>query len=94
MSCEREMSLEEVVKELPEYHRAGKEYRFLKEGIIKLRGALANFIGASQPKDLDELELAFRSMPGPEADKITAIDAIHVLRETWPLEGVPDAEQK
>ena len=50
--------------------------------ISKLRKALAGLVGASTKEDLEALEVAFRSVSGIEADKIAAINAIHILLET------------
>lgn len=49
---------------------------------MKLRRALAGLVGADTAKELDEMELGLRLMPGIEADKIAAVNAIHALRET------------
>lgn len=50
--------------------------------IKKLRSALSNLIGASTIEELKAIELILRTTPAPEADKIAAINAIHVLMET------------
>lgn len=49
-----------------------------------LRRALAALVGADTAKELDEMELGLCLMPGIEADKIVAVNAIHALRETLP----------
>ena len=50
--------------------------------IVKLREALIGLVGASSENELKSIELALRSMPGIEADKIASINAIHILLET------------
>lgn len=54
----------------------------LKAENAKLRKALAELVGADGAKELDEMELGLRVMPGIEADKIAAVNAIHALRDT------------
>lgn len=54
----------------------------LKTHTSKLRRALAALVGADTAKELDEMEAALRLMPGIEADKIAAVNAIHALRDT------------
>lgn len=46
------------------------------------RAALSGLIGASTKEELAAIELALRSIPGPDADKAAAINAIHALMET------------
>lgn len=53
-----------------------------KHPMFKLRKALADLVGASTKEELKQMELAMRSMPGIEQDKIVAINAIHALLET------------
>ena len=53
-----------------------------KHPMKKLRKALADLIGASTKEELEAMEVALRSMPGIEQDKIAAINAIHALLET------------
>lgn len=53
-----------------------------KSAASKLRNALAALVSADTAKELDEMELGLRLMPGIEADKIAAVNAIHALRET------------
>lgn len=53
-----------------------------KEKIEKLRKALSDLIGASKKDDLEQMELVLRATPAPEADKIAAINAMHVLIAT------------
>ena len=50
--------------------------------ILKLRKALSDLIGASTTEDLKAMELILRTTPAPEADKIAAINAIHILIKT------------
>ena len=52
-----------------------------KHPMRKLRTALEGLVGVSTKKELTELELCLRSMPGIEADKIASINAIHALLE-------------
>lgn len=49
--------------------------------ISKLQNALSALVGASTKDELEAMEAAFRSIPGIEADKIAAINAIHALLE-------------
>lgn len=53
-----------------------------KHPMQKLRKALADLVGASTKEDLEEMELALRSMQGIEHDKIVALNAIRALLET------------
>ena len=53
-----------------------------KHPMRKLRNALADLVGASTKEELEAMEVAFRSAPGIEQDKIVAINAIHALLET------------
>lgn len=46
----------------------------------KLRDALAGIIGASTKEQLDALELGLRTVPGSEADRAVALNAIDALR--------------
>ena len=50
--------------------------------IAKLRAALVGLVGASTQKELDQMEVALRLIPGPSHDRSVALDAIQVLRET------------
>ena len=52
--------------------------------IIKLRAALADLVGASEKNELEQMELAMRSLIIPEADRAVSINAIHALLETLP----------
>ena len=52
--------------------------------IALLRGALAGLVGASDKAELDQMELAMRVIPAPEADKIASLNAIHALLATLP----------
>jgi len=56
--------------------------RLAEEKILKLRSALFGLVGAVSDSDLDSMEIVFRSLPAPESDKIAAINAITVLRDT------------
>jgi len=47
--------------------------------IERLRKALAGLIGAETKEELEAMEAAMRMMPGIDADKIAAINAIHAL---------------
>ena len=53
-----------------------------KHPMAKLRKALADLVGASTKEELEIMEVALRSAPGIEQDKIVAINAIHALLET------------
>lgn len=52
-----------------------------KHPMAKLKSALIGLVGASTKEDLEAMELAMRSAPIPEADKVAAINAIHALLE-------------
>ncbi len=47
-----------------------------------LRAALAGIVGASDKKELDEMEMGVRLLPMPEADRIGLLNAIHALQAT------------
>ncbi len=53
-----------------------------EEARKKLRSALAGLVGASEKTELETMEATIRMVPGPEKDKVVAINAIHVLIET------------
>lgn len=53
-----------------------------KDKVVKLRKALCDLIGSSDEDELKQMELALRSIPGVESDKISAINAIHAILET------------
>ena len=48
------------------------------------RNALAGLVGASDKAELEQMELAVRVLPAPEADKIASLNAIHALLATLP----------
>ena len=50
-----------------------------------LRGALAGLVGGSDKAELEQMELAVRVIPAPEADKIASLNAIHALLVTMPI---------
>jgi len=50
--------------------------------ISKLRKALSDLIGAENKDELEKMELALRMTQAPDADKVAAINAIHILIET------------
>ena len=54
--------------------------REAEQKIEALRNALAGLIGANTKQELDAMELAIRSTPAPDSDKIAAINAIDALR--------------
>ena len=56
--------------------------------ISKLRSALEGLVGVSTKEELEKMELILRSVPAPEADKVTSINAIHALLEMIDLKGV------
>lgn len=56
--------------------------------IALLRGALAGLIGSSDKTELEQMELAMRVLPIPEADKLASLNAIHALQATLP--NAPD----
>lgn len=47
-----------------------------------LRAALVGLVGASEPAELREMELAMRALPASAEDKAAALDAIHALIAT------------
>ena len=49
-----------------------------------LRNALAGLVGASDKAELEQMELAVRVLPAPDADKIASLNAIHALLATLP----------
>ena len=48
----------------------------------RLRAALVGLVGASEPADLREMELAMRVLPASAEDKAATLDAIHALIAT------------
>lgn len=52
-----------------------------KEKIKKLHGALAGLVGASETKELEQMEAIIRVAPVPDKDKVATINAIHALIE-------------
>lgn len=48
----------------------------------RLRAALVGLVGASEPAELREMELAMRVLPAPAEDKAATLDAIHALIAT------------
>ena len=56
--------------------------------IAKLRAALVGLVGAETKEELDQMELAMRSVPAPDADKAVSINAIAALRDTMPNPSV------
>ena len=61
--------------------------RKAEANIALLRGALAGLVGASDKAELEQMELAVRVIPAPEADKIASLNAIHALLSTLPNAG-------
>ena len=61
--------------------------------IERLRKALAGLIGAETKEELEAMEMVMRSVPGIEADKIAAINAIHALLSEANDQAVPNGEQ-
>lgn len=47
--------------------------------IARLRKALAELVGASDKAELEQMEIAIRMVPAPDADKAVIINAIHAL---------------
>lgn len=64
--------------------------RAAEESIIQLRDALMGFIGIETTEELDAMELAVRSLPGPDEDKAVAINALHALKATAPDQKGPE----
>lgn len=52
--------------------------------IAKLRKALVGLVGASERAELEQMEVAMRLLPAPDADKTVSINAIHALLDTVP----------
>ena len=50
----------------------------------KLRKALVGLVGADTKEELEGMEIAIRSMPVPDEDRMNTINAIHALRDTLP----------
>ena len=71
---------------LTEHIRACPKHpmRKAEADIAKLRNALAGLVGASDRAELEQMELAVRVIPAPEADKIASLNAIHALLATLP----------
>lgn len=53
--------------------------REAEKRIERLRKAVVDFVGAECKEELEAMEVAIRLSPAPDADKATAINAIHAL---------------
>ena len=67
------------IKECPKH-----PMRKAEADLTLLRNALAGLVGASDKAELEQMELAVRVLPAPEADKIASLNAIHALLATLP----------
>ena len=56
--------------------------RQAEQKILKLRNALVGLVGGSKKAELSQMEFVIRGYQAPMADKVAALDAIHVLIET------------
>lgn len=56
--------------------------REAEQKIARLRKALLDLVGVSDPDELRIMKDTLRSLPAPSEDKIVMIDAINVLLET------------
>ena len=58
--------------------------RKAESDIQMLRAALVGLIGAGEKAELLSMEAAIRIIPGEEADKVAALNAVHALLLTMP----------
>lgn len=56
--------------------------RKLEADSQKLRRALIGLVGADTLPELEAMEIAIRSMPVAEEDRMNSLNAIHALRDT------------
>ena len=61
--------------------------REAEDRIKRLTQSLAGLVGASTLAECDSMELAFRTIPGAEEDKVSALNAIHALRAEFSRPG-------
>lgn len=69
--------LTEHIKVCPKHPMRNAEFT-----IKKLRSALVELIGTDSIKELEQMEFEIRVSSAPEADKTSALNAIHALIET------------
>ncbi|MBF0350923.1 MAG: hypothetical protein HQM11_07805 [SAR324 cluster bacterium] len=62
--------------------------RKAESDIALLRNALAGMVGVSDKAELEQMEMAVRVIPAPEADKIASLNAIHALLATLPNSAI------
>lgn len=62
-------------------HAAAREICAMVERLEKLKGALRGLIGASTIEELEAVELGCRVLPGPDRDRVVALNAIHALQD-------------
>lgn len=79
------VSLFDEVKKLQD------ENALLEKRIELLRKALVGLIGAETKEELENMEQVMRLVPGIEADKIAAINAIHALLSEPDTQAMPSA---
>jgi len=58
--------------------------RKAEETISVLRSALVGLVGFDTKDELEKMEMLMRSIPAPEDDVISSINAIHALLKTLP----------
>lgn len=69
--------------------------RQAENDIALLRRALIGLVGVSEKAELEQMDVAMRLVPAPEADKIASLNAIHALLATLPnTDGQPRREEK
>lgn len=61
--------------------------RQAENDIALLRSALIGLVGVSEKAELEQMDVAMRLVPAPEADKIASLNAIHALLATLPNTG-------
>lgn len=56
--------------------------REAEQKINLLRSALVGLVGSDDIEQLEAIELAIRTMPAPDEDKVNTINAIHAIIKT------------
>ncbi|MFA6678861.1 MAG: hypothetical protein WCR96_00025 [Candidatus Methanomethylophilaceae archaeon] len=56
--------------------------RKAENDIALLRKALIGLVGVNKKEELEQMDVAMRLIPAPDADKIASLNAIHALLET------------
>ncbi len=57
-----------------------------KETIKLLRDALIGLVGSSERAELEQMELVLRTVPTPDCDKVSMLNAIRAIINTEPKE--------